>query len=130
MRNNTKNLRVTKKCSYSEQHKVERWLSEPVMILSKFLFWLILFLMIVVEVDGRNSLVETEYFSFPGITEDSMINNINSFSEKKSSARPEFLMTTLNKNDYKCLWINSTLDSDGDGVVAVSYTHLRAHRPY
>ena len=122
MRNNTTNLRGAKIPPSFKERKIERWLSESSTVFFKFIFWLVLFLMIVIEVDGRSTTLEDTNLSWTRITEDTIINNIDSFSEKNLttnsvSLSENLLRKNVNKGEFEGLWVNSTLDSDGDGIV-------------
>jgi len=122
MRNNITNLRGSKNSSFNPHNKMEIWISNSLMVFYKFIFWLVLFLMIVIEVDGRSAILEDANLSWPETTEGTIINNIDSFSEKNltrnSISMSEGLLSkNVIKRNFECLWVNSTLDSDGDGVI-------------
>ena len=85
MRNNNTNLRVSKLSPSIKQRKIERWLSNSSVVFFKFIFWLVLSLMIIIEVEGRTTILADTDLSWPRITEDSTINNINSLSDKKNT---------------------------------------------
>jgi len=72
MRNTITKLSLGQAQNLQAKTKAEEWLSQFKMVGAKILFWLIIFLMIIVEVDGQCTAVGTGTFSWSGSSEGTM----------------------------------------------------------